>query len=79
VSDYQYREPPNGHEVWSQLSVGGSDITSGGMSYEQKACLWDFRPGSEYRCTRERHADGWHVASEDGRIVAYTHVPRRES
>lgn len=77
MSNYTYREPPNGHEVWSQLGIGHIDLTSGGNSCDQQACLWDFRPDSEYRCTRERHTDGWHVASEDGRIVAYVHVPER--
>lgn len=71
MSAYYFQEPSDGDAFWGSLSVGDSDPTSGGVSYpEQKACLWDFRPHSQYRCTREHHTDPWHVASDGGRIVA---------
>lgn len=67
---YQYQEPPDGADHWGTLSVGDANPTTGGNSYEQQACLWNFRPHAPYRCTREGHTDPWHVASTDGRIAA---------
>ncbi len=67
------REPADGATYWRTVNLGDSDPTTGGISYpEQKACLWNFRPTFPYRCTRERHNDGIHVATDNGVVVAVT-------
>lgn len=65
-----HKEPPDNDQFWTTVKVGDEDPTTGGMSKEQSACIWNFRPWAPFCCTRERHTDRYHVATQEGRVCA---------
>jgi hypothetical protein len=63
------REMPDGDPFWTAVVVGENDPTTGGISWEHPPCLFwwpdETSPYGGWRCTRERHNDGIHVATTE--------------